>query len=170
MRTIYSVIIAVAIIMSGPAHGSQYKKIDKLKEQIIEIQNNSKLGIRNFAICRKIIRYGEYVPFTSKVVPKGSVVFFYYEVENIFTNKSEDGYAISFSQDAILTDSKGNELLNMPKVIKFNHNSIRPLLNVYTTFELNLSNAKPGDYVYKAVLYDELRGSKTNAEISFTVK
>ncbi|VAX19398.1 hypothetical protein MNBD_NITROSPINAE02-1674 [hydrothermal vent metagenome] len=170
MKIIYSLITALAIVMTGAAHGSQYDKIDNLKEQILEIQNTSKLGIRSFALCRKIIGYGVYVPYSSNVIPKGSVVYFYYEVNNIFTSKSKDGYSINFSQDAIVADSKGKVLMNMPKVLKFNYNSNKPALNFYTTFKLDLSSAPPGDYIYKIVLYDELRGSVFRAELPFSVK
>jgi len=170
MGIIYSAIIAIAITVSGQAQDSRYDKITKLKEQIIEIQNGGELGIRNLTLCRKIISYGVYIPYMTNVTPKGSVIYFYFEVENIFTSKTKDGYAVSFSQDAILTNSEGKELLNMPKVIKFNYNSIKPVLNLYTTFKLNLSSAAPGDYIYKVVLYDELKGSKTKAEFPFSIK
>ncbi|HEB73397.1 MAG TPA: hypothetical protein ENI77_12370 [Nitrospirae bacterium] len=170
MRIIYSVVIAVAIIMSGSAPGSQYGKIDKIKEQIIEIQNSGELGVRNLTLCRKIIGYGVYIPYTTNVTPKGAVIYFYSEVENIFTSKSKDGYAVNFSQDVILVNSKGKELLNMPKAIKFNYSSVKPVLNLYITFKLNLSSAAPGDYIYKIVLYDELRGAKVKAEYPFTIK
>lgn len=170
MRIIYPVIIAIAIGVGGSDHDSQYEKIDKLKEQIIEIQNDGELGVRNLTLCRKIVSYGVYIPYNTNVARKGSVVYFYYEIENIFTNKSKDGYAVNFSQDAILVNSEGKELFNMPKAIKFNYNSNRPVINYYTTFKLDLSSAAPGDYIYKLVLYDELKGSKAKAEFPFTVK
>lgn len=162
--------MAVVIVVSGLAQGSQYEKIDKLKDQIMKIQNAGKLGVRNLTMCRKVLGYGAYVPYSGNVASKGAVIFFYYEIENIFTNKSKDKYSISFSQDAILTNSKGVELLNKPKIIKMNYNSNKPMLNLYATFKLNLSSAKPGDYIYKLALYDELKGAKITAEFPFTIK
>lgn len=159
-----------SLIGAIPAQGSDTLATDKLKDQIIQIQNQGSLGITDLRLCRHITGYGKYVPYEGSVVERDAVVHFYYETENIFTSVNDGVYAIYYSQDAILENSAGEQLLNMPKALRFDYQSNKPILNIFAQFELDLGGAPPGDYVYKIVLYDELRGTSTSAQLPFTIR
>ncbi|HEB73396.1 MAG TPA: hypothetical protein ENI77_12365 [Nitrospirae bacterium] len=168
MRAIFAVIIIFTISFGGPALAARNEKINKLKKQIIEIQNSGKLGVRNLTLCLKIFGYGSYIPYNTNVVPKGKKAYIYFEPGNVFTSMSKGRYSFSIYEDIIITDSKGKVVIAKPKAASLASNSKQPLFETYlrNSFHLN----KPGDYIFKIVLYDELRGAKVEAEYPFTIK
>jgi len=168
VRIICAVIIIFTISFGGSALAAGNEKITKLKEQIIEIQNGGELGIRNLTLCFKIMGYGAYIPYNNNVIPKGKTAFLYFEPGNVFTSISKGRYSSSIYEDIIITDSNGKVIINQPKAARFTSNSKQPLFETYfrNSFHLNI----PGNYIFKILLYDELRRTKAKAEFAFTVK
>lgn len=164
------VLVAWSLMSFGPSASSDPGTVDELKERIIRIQNERDLRIADLTLCRKIDGYGKYVPYDKNVVKRDAVVHFYYEPKNVFTNVSKSGYTVTFSQDVVLENSGGDRLLEMPKALNFDYTSNKPILDLYAQFELNLEGAQPGKYLYKIVVYDELKGTKAEAELPFRIK
>jgi len=156
------VVIACLII---PATIIAEETVEKLKEQIIDIQNKGKLGFRNFTRCDNIITYGSYVPATDNKVEAGSKLLFYYEPENVFTNRRDETFQIWYPQDLIVKDAEGEELLNSPELLNFNYQTVAPVLDLYATNSLDLGDLPPGKYEFIAVLHDKLK--KTSKTISY---
>ena len=99
-RIILPVILVVTMVCLCPGEGlSAEETVAALKERIIDIQNKGKLGFRNFNRCDNIITYGSYVPAEGNKVPAGSKLLFYYEPENVFTNRVGGSYQIWYTQD-----------------------------------------------------------------------
>ena len=140
-----------------------------LKERIIDIQNNGKLGFRNFTLCKNIITYGQYVSSPDNKVKAGSTIFFYYEPENVFTNRRNGIYHVWYTQSIIVRDNKGIELLKSEELLNFNHQSNSPVLDLYAKNSLNLGKIPPGKYQYEAVLHDKLRGISASLTFAFEV-
>lgn len=168
MRVIFALILTFIATFGGPVLAAQNEKINKLKAQIIKIQNGGKLSIHNLTLCRKILGYGSYIPYDTNVIPIGKKAFLYFEPGNIFTSISKGRYSFSISEDITIVNSKGKVIINSPKAARFTSNSKQPLFETYlrNSFHLNIR----GDYIFKIVLYDELRETKTKAEFAFTVK
>ncbi|VAX25804.1 hypothetical protein MNBD_NITROSPINAE04-2676 [hydrothermal vent metagenome] len=168
MKIICAVIIACAISFGGPALAAQNEKINKLKAQILNVQNAGKLGVRDLTLCRKILGYGSYIPYSGNVIQKGKRAFLYFEPGNIFTSVSKGIYSLSFSEGAVITDSKGKIVFRNPKMVEFSYSSTKPLFDLFIRNHFSLN--APGEYIFKIVLYDELRGEKAKAEYAFTIK
>ncbi len=168
MRVVFALILTFIATFGGPVLAAQNEKINKLKAQIINIQNAGKLGVRNLTLCRKILGYGSYIPYNSNVIQKGKKAFLYFEPGNIFTSVSKGVYSSSFSEGATITDSKGKVVFSNPKMVEFSYTSTKPLFDVFMRNKFSLN--APGEYIFKIVLYDELRGEKAKAEYAFTVK
>jgi len=168
MRAIFAVIIIFTISFGGSASAAQNEKINKLKKQIIKIQNAGKLGVRDLILCRKILGYGSYIPYRSNVIQRGKKAFLYFEPGNIFTSVSKDIYSLSFSEGVVITDSKGKVVFKNPKMVEFSYTSTKPLFDLFIRNHFSLN--APGEYIFKIVLYDELRREKAKAEYAFTIK
>ncbi|VAX19400.1 hypothetical protein MNBD_NITROSPINAE02-1675 [hydrothermal vent metagenome] len=167
MKIVYTAIIIFVVTFGGHAEAAP-NKTDKLKKQIIKIQNAGKLGIRNLILCRQIIGYGSYIPYDTNVIEKGKTAFFYFEPGNIFISESNGKYSFSISEDITIVDSKGKVILDKPKLVKSSSISRQPLFDIYLRNEFHINS--PGDYIFKIVLYDDLRGTKTKTEFKFKVK
>jgi len=141
----------------------------KLKESIIDIQNLGKLDFRNFTLCSNVFGYGQYVPVPENKVEAGSEVYFYYEPVNLYTNRKDNAYQIGYTQDMILTSVDGEEFVNSPNALNFNHMTTSPVLDVYSTNTLALGNLPPGKYVFTAVIHDTLKKVDAKTECAFEV-
>jgi len=110
MRKTRSLLCLLAILFV--AHGLSFAEetVAQLKERIIDIQNQGKLGFRNFTLCSNTIGYGQYVSVPNNKVKAGTTVYFYYEPVNLYTNRRNGGYHIWYTQDIILTTEDGQEL------------------------------------------------------------
>lgn len=160
-----STVLAVTLLFAAATTLRAEETVTELKERIINIQNKGKLGFRNFTRCENIITYGSYVPAADNKVKAGSKLLFYYEPENVFTNRRGGSYQIWYTQDLIVLDADGDELLNSPELLNFNYQTVTPVLDLYATNSLDLGDLPPGKYAFVAVLHDKLK--KTSARISY---
>jgi hypothetical protein len=156
------VLIAICLI---PATLIAEETVVELKERIIDIQNKGKLGFRNFTRCDNIITYGSYVAAPDNRVKAGTKLLFYYEPENVFTNRRDQTFQIWYTQDLIVKTADGEELLNSPDLLNFNYQTIAPVLDLYATNSLDLGDLPPGKYEFVAVIHDKLK--KTSATMSY---
>ena len=143
--------------------------VGSLKERIIELQNKGQLGFRNFTLCSNIITYGQYVPYATNKVKDGTKVFFYFEPENVFTNRLKGSYQIWFTQDMIVRTAAGETLMDSPEALNFNMNSLAPVLDVWANNALSLGNLPPGKYEFVAVIHDKLKKADATRSYPFEV-
>ena len=164
-RNIFILIAVLIAICLIPTTLIAEETVKELKERIIDIQNKGELGFRNFTRCENIITYGSYVQATDNKVKAGTKLLFYYEPENVFTNRRGKTFQIWYTQDLIVKDADGEELLNSPDLLNFNYQTITPVLDLYATNSLDLGNLPPGKYEFIAVIHDKLK--KTSATMSY---
>ena len=143
--------------------------VSSLKERIIDLQNKGQLGFRNFALCSNIITYGQYVPYPNNKVKAGTKIYFYFEPENVFTNRLKGAYQIWFTQDMIVRTAKGEKLLDSPDALNFNMQSLAPVLDVWANNSLDLGGLPPGRYEFVAVMHDKLKNADATKVFPFEV-
>jgi hypothetical protein len=163
--------MAAAIILSLfalPAVGGE-DTVSSLKERIIDLQNKGQLGFRNFALCNNIITYGQYVPYPDNKVKAGTKIYFYFEPENVFTNRLKGAYQIWFTQDMIVRTAKGEKLLDSPDALNFNLQSLAPVLDVWANNSLDLGGLPPGKYEFVATMHDKLKKADATKVFPFEV-
>jgi hypothetical protein len=167
MKRLLVITIIMLLLVPGSVVLSQ-DSIAELKEKIIDLQNQGRLGFRNFALCTNIIGYGQYVEAPSDQVKAGTEIYFYYEPENLFTNRRGGSYHMWFTQDMIVLTETGEELYNGAELLNFNYQTTSPVLDVFAKNSLDLGTLPPGKYVFKAVMHDKLKN--VDAEFSYTFK
>jgi hypothetical protein len=161
------IFFGVVLLMANTTFSQE--TVLELKERIIDIQNTGELGFRNFTLCQNIITYGQYVPYPNNNVKAGSEIYFYYEPKNLFTNRRDTTYQVWYTQDIIVRDSNGRELLNSPNMLNFNLQSVSPVLDLYAQNSLNLGDLPPGTYEFEAVIHDKLKGSSAKTTYVFEI-
>jgi hypothetical protein len=152
-----------------PSSGFLEEKVQQLKEQILEIQNQGELGFRQFILCQSIVGYGQYVPQKDNKVKQGGELLFYYEPLNLFTEKKNGKYHIVYTQDIVLYTGEGKELYKAPEQLKFDYNSNSPVMDLYATNSLKLGQLGPGMYRFEAVLHDKLKKATAKYVFKFEI-
>ncbi|MBN1271236.1 MAG: hypothetical protein JXB26_03105 [Candidatus Aminicenantes bacterium] len=149
----------------------QVDEILQLKEKIIDIQNEGKLGFRNFTLCSKIFGFGSYVPLREPVLDKNDTLLVYYEPLNVFTNRKEGIYEIWYTQDMILLDAEGKVIQEWEDILTFHHSAKVPVLDLYARNSIDLKGMLPsGSYTFKAILKDQLRGITVTKTLDFSIR
>ena len=162
--------LAAVLVLAGLA-ASQSDEILKLKERIIDIQNRSELGFRNFALCSRILGFSSYVPLDNNVVNKAGQLLVYYEPQNVFTSKKQALYEVWYSQDMALLKASGETLQEWPDILDFHHTTKTPVMDLFAQNSLDLSGQlAPGAYKFKAVLKDKLSGKTVTRVVDFEVR
>ena len=140
-----------------------------LKHQIIQIQNEGVLGFNNVTFCSEIRGLGMYTPLASTTIP-GDQFFVYYEPANPYT-KIEDGkYLVHLTQDLYLLDQDGNVLFGKENALEFYYETVSPVLDIYISNTITLTDAPQGTYIWKAVLHDRLREESAEIRKQFIVE
>jgi hypothetical protein len=144
-----------AVHAQGPAAGSD--TVEELKERIIDKENAGKLGFRQFTLCKNAPSgFGQYERTTGNKVAAGSKLQFYYEPMNLSTRRADGTYQKWFTQDMIIRDGNGNEILRQDAAVKFNYTAKTPVLDIFGTNSLDLGDLPAGKYEFEAVLHDQL--------------
>lgn len=169
MKKAICIIWILGMVGLFPGLSNGQDAILELKEKIIDIQNNGKLGFNHFTICSNIIAYGQYVAMSENKVKAGTKLLIYYEPVNLFTNRKDGTYHIWYTQDILLQTEDGKEIYSAPGLLNFNYLSLAPVLDFYATNTLDLGNLPPGTYKYQAVLHDKLKKADAAHVLTFTI-
>jgi hypothetical protein len=142
----------------------QPDEVQKLKEQIIQLQNKGTLGFGKIVPCSSVEGFGMYSPLTpGESVPK---LAFYCEPSNVSTLLSGDRYVIDCTVDVLLVDSTGKALLGKQNVVKINRVSRSPQLDIFFRIEINVQKLAMKNVMVKIVLHDKIK----NQSVSTTQK
>ena len=142
---------------------------EDLKEQIIEIQNQGKFGIRHFIPCSKIQAIGVYTELTEPKFKQEETAYFYIEPENFFTRKSEGKYEIWISEDILILSERGETLMEKLGVVETHYNSASHILDVYFNNHVEFKGVPAGKYIFKVILYDKIKNTSASEVLPFEV-
>jgi hypothetical protein len=162
--------IGWALVLAGGLAFGQTDEIMKLKEKIIDLQNQGELGFRNFSLCSNILGIGSYVPLSAPIVKKDGSFQIYYEPVNIFTGRREGLYEIWYTQDMVLLKPNGEVIREWLQILDFHYTSRSPVLDLYATNSVDLTGLAAGTYKFKAVLKDRLKKKEAARTIDFMIK
>ncbi len=151
----------------GVADETQQKILD-LKHQILTLQNEGELGFNNVTFCSDIRGPGMYTPLPSNVISQEQF-FVYYEPVNPYTEMKDGKYLIHFTQDLYLLDQEGNVLFGKEQALEFSYETLIPVLDLYVTNTITLTDAPAGTYNWKAVLHDQLSGKSAEYMKEFII-
>ena len=165
------VILTFAALLAFSGAAGQENEILKLKEQIIELQNNGELGFQNFNLCSSIFTFASYVPLSEPVIGKTGTLLVYYEPLNIFTKKEDGIYEIWYTQDMVLLNQDETVISEWTDILEFHHRTNKPVMDVFAQNSLDFDGSiPPGKYKFKAVLKDKLRGDSVTKIIDFEIR
>jgi hypothetical protein len=148
---------------------AQDTDVSLLKERIINIQNTNPLGISALIACSKVMDYGSYEPLPDNKVKSGDVIFFYFEPQNPSTRKAEGKYEIWLTQDMVVLTKEQQEVFKKENAVEIHYKTTSPRLDIYGINQLTLTNIIPGQYLFKVMLHDNIKGETASATWPFEV-
>jgi hypothetical protein len=159
----------VSGLLVAPTIFAQETDVSQLKERILNLQSINPLGIRILVACSQVTDYGTYQPLPDNKVKAGDEIFFYLEPQNPSTRKGEGKYEIWLTQDmAVLTD-KQEEVFKKENALEIHYKTSSPRLDIYGVNQLTLADIPLGRYLFKAILYDKIKGEMATATWAFEV-
>jgi hypothetical protein len=129
--------------------------VQKLKEQVIELQNKGELGFRKVVACTAVEGYGMYSPIEESG-PRPSKLILYFEPCNVSTLVSGDRFIIDLSVDLVLTDSSGKVIGSAPTK-KLNRVSYSPIFDIHYAPALSLKELANRDVTLRISLRDNIK-------------
>lgn len=139
-------------------------EVQKLKERILDVQNQGKLGFRKIIPCSSAEGFGIYSPLEPS--QKVQRIVFYCEPSNVSTLKSGDRYVIDCAVDCILMDTSGRVLGGKQNFLRINRVSRSPIMDLFFKFDIALKKPLDRPVLLKTVLHDKIK----NASVSATKK
>jgi hypothetical protein len=169
MKTVRTRLALAAVLLLAAAGASAQDQILALKNQIIDLQNKSRLAFVEVSLCSKVLGFGSYVPLEKPIVKQGGELLVYYQPQNVFTNRMKGQYEIWYTQDILLLSKAGEKLFEQKDFLEFHYYSRTPVFDLFATNSLDLGDTPAGTYVYRAVLHDKLKDASTEYSVTFEI-
>lgn len=141
----------------------------ELKEQIIDLQNKGKFGIKNFLPCSQISTLGSYTKLSETRFKQNETLYVYFEPVNFFTSRTEGKYEIWLTEDIMILNEKGETLTEKPGIMENHYTSDSPILDIYFNNHVEFDSVPAGRYIFKVILYDKLNNTSTSESLPFEV-
>jgi hypothetical protein len=152
-----------------PIVHAQETDVSALKEKILNLQNMYPLGIRTLVPCSTVTDYESYDPLSDNEVKAGDVIFFYFEPQNPSTNKGEGTYEIWLILDAVVLSEQQQEVFKKENAVEMHYQTSSPRLDIFGVYQLTFAEVPPGNYIFKAILHDKIKGESASATWAFKV-
>lgn len=163
--------LAFAFLVIIGMNFAKEDEILKLKEKIIDLQNNGELGFTDFSPCSKIMGFASYVPLSEAVVDKNGTLLIYYEPVNVFTNKRDGLYEIWYTQDMTILSEDSEVISHWNDILTFHYTTKKPVMDLFAQNSIDLKGQLPaGKYKFKATLKDKLSEKTATHIIDFEIR
>jgi hypothetical protein len=144
----------------GSAGAKEASEIQKLKDQIIDLQNKAKLGFRKVVLCNSIDGFGLYSPFEPG--QPLTRILLYFEPSNVSTLVSEGRFIVDLAVDVFLLDGSGKVIGGKQNMLKINKVARSPILDLYYKLEMNVKKPFKNEILMKTVLHDRIKNQSTS--------
>jgi hypothetical protein len=182
---IFGVFLLVSPVLASPAvealnegiqqvqKGDFEKAFKTVDQAALEIWSKAPFSLRNvFYTKGKGTGFGVYQRRADNVYPvQGEPIYIYMEPRFYQIMKSPEGvYSFGFDVDVYFSTKDGNVLFGREGFLKTTMRSLVPNREFMLTVTLNLSGAKPGDYVIRLVVTDKLSKQKAETRLPLVIK
>jgi hypothetical protein len=142
------------------AGAKEASEIQKLREQIIDLQNKGKLGFRKVVLCNSIDGFGLYSPFEPG--QPLTRILLYFEPSNVSTLVSEGRFIVDLAVDVFLMEAGGKVIGGKQNMLKINKVSRSPILDLYCPLAINLKQPLKREIIMRTVLHDRIKNQSTS--------
>lgn len=146
------------------------EEILRLKQKIIELQNQGEIGFKDFVLCSEIISFAAYKPLEEYVIPQDGELLAYFEPANVYTRINNNTYEIWYTEDMILLDSDGKKIAEWNDILNFHYTTKKPVMDLFAQNTIDLKGLPPGKYTFKAVLKDQLSKKFGVESLAFEIR
>ncbi len=148
--------------------GKLDKAIDLLSEAILLIKNQEKLQIKQIILCSKIDGFKDYIRYTGYKFSRHLPLLFYIEPKGYQILKEKDKYKIWISEDAKITNERGEVILSKRNWINYKKSHATPHIPFYITNRV--TDIPPGNYTFEFIIRDHYKKTSFTDVLLFEVE
>jgi hypothetical protein len=148
--------------------GDYDKTIEHLAEAMMLVKNQLDLHLAKLILCTEVRDYMDYDARDSFEIKAGEPLLVYMEPDGYHIQKEGDVYKIWVSQDASISNDKGEIIFQRNNWVTYTRNFSTPILPFYLTN--NVSDIPPGKYTYSLTLKDHYKNTFFSKTFEFVVK
>ncbi|MFC2164922.1 hypothetical protein ACFLT2_08000 [Acidobacteriota bacterium] len=148
--------------------GDFEKTIDHLAEAMMLVKNMLDLHLAKLVMCTEVRDFGDYDARDSFEIKAGEALLLYMEPDGYTIRKEGDAYKIWVSQDASISNDKGEVIFQRNNWVNYKRIFPTPILPFYLTN--NVSDIPAGKYTYSLTLKDHYKNTFFSKTFEFIVK
>jgi hypothetical protein len=148
--------------------GKSEKAIDLLSEAIFLIKNQEKLQIKQIILCGKIDGFRDYMRYTGYKLSRHLPLLLYIEPTGYQIKKERGKYKVWISEDAKITNERGNVILSKQNWINYKKTHGTPHIPFYITNRV--TDIPPGNYTFECTIRDHYKKTSFTDVFLFEVE
>ena len=158
----------ITMALDSLKKGDFEKTIDHLSEAMMQVKNCLDLHLVKLILCTEVRDFRDYDARDSFEIEAGEPLLVYMEPDGYHILKEGDAYKIWVSQDASITNDKGEVIFQRNNWVNYKRIFPTPILPFYLTN--NVSDIPPGKYTYSLTLKDHYKNTFLSKTFEFIVK
>lgn len=158
----------VSAALAYHKQGKNEEAIKALSNALMVLHNKRELVIKNIHLCEAIVGYGDYKKIASNKLKAGEPFILYFEVEGYGVKKEKDKYWFWLSEDAKLTNEKGEVMFQRDDFLNYNKSFNIPIFPFF--MQNRIANLKPGKYKYDFTVKDHIKKAFVSGSIELEVE
>ena len=158
----------VSAALAYHKQGKNEEAIKALSNALMVLHNKRELVIQNIHLCDAVQGYGDYKKRASNKLKAGEPFILYFEVEGYGVKKEKDKYLFWLSEDAKLTNEKGEVMFQRDDFLNYNKSFNTPIFPFF--MQNRIANLKPGKYKYDFTVKDRIKKAFVSGSIELEVE
>jgi hypothetical protein len=148
--------------------GKNEEAIKALSAALMVLHNKRELVIKNIQLCDEIVGFGDYKKRASNKLKAGEPFMLYFEVEGYGVKRENNKYWFWLSEDAKLTNEKGEVMFQRDDFLSYNKSFKIPIFPFF--MQNKIANLKPGKYKYEFTIKDHIKKAFVSSSIELEVE
>lgn len=158
----------VSAALAYHKQGKNEEAIKALSAALMVLHNKRELVIKNILLCDAIVGYGDYKKRASNKLKAGEPFMLYFEVEGYGVKRENDKFWFWLSEDAKLTNEKGEVMFQRDDFLSYNKSFNIPIFPFF--MQNRIANLQPGKYKYDFTVKDHIKKAFVSASIELEVE
>lgn len=157
---------------AAPQPQRMQEAVDQLRVAVRRLQTAAELRIRRLTFCNSIHGFGSFDAFPSATFRPGQPVLLYAELDNFQSSQTASGtYRTEFSAVLQILRREDSEVLETIRLPAIPDETVSERTDYYQSYELTIpAHLRPGSYVVRLNVQDQLDGRRAEATAAFDVR
>jgi hypothetical protein len=159
---------AIRMALEHLKQGDWDKTVDLLSEAIMLIKSNEDFHVREITLCSRIDGFRDYARISGNTLKMGTPLLLYIEPAGYRILKESGEYKIWLSEDAKITNEKGEVIFERNDWVNYNKSFPNPDIPFY--FTNRVTDIPAGIYTFTFTIKDQFKKAFLTETFEFVVE